>query len=88
MEIEAPAGYNLPADPELASVELKLTKDTSGNVTSAASMSQTQQVNNSKAANMPETGGMGTTLFYIVGGLMAAGAAILLITQKRMRAAR
>ena len=51
-------------------------------------MSQTQQVNNSKAANMPETGGMGTTLFYIVGGLMAAGAAILLITQKRMRAAR
>lgn len=88
VEIEAPAGYNLPADPALASVELKLTKDTSGNVTGVASMSQTQQVNNSKAANMPETGGMGTTLFYIVGGLMAAGAAILLITQKRMRAAR
>lgn len=88
VEIEAPAGYNLPANPELASVELKLTKDTSGNVTSAVSMSQTQQVNNSKAANMPETGGMGTTLFYIVGGLMAVGAAILLITQKRMRAAR
>ena len=88
VEIEAPAGYNLPADPALASVELKLTKDTSGNVTSATSMSQTQQVNNSKAANMPETGGMGTTLFYIVGGLMAAGAAILLITQKRMHAAR
>lgn len=88
VEIEAPAGYNLPADPELATVELKLTKDTSGNVTSVTSMSQTQVVKNSKAANMPETGGMGTTLFYIVGGLMAVGAAILLITQKRMRAAR
>lgn len=42
---------------------------------------------NVKGDELPETGGMGTTLFYIVGGLMVAGAAILLVTKKRMGAA-
>ena len=46
-----------------------------------------EQVVNTKGEELPETGGMGTTLFYIVGGLMVAGAAILLVTKKRMGAA-
>lgn len=33
---------------------------------------------------LPSTGGVGTTLFYVFGGLLFAGAAILLITKKRM----
>ena len=36
---------------------------------------------------LPETGGMGTTLFYLVGGLMVVAAVVLLVTKKRMRAA-
>ena len=47
----------------------------------------TVTVKNTKGEELPETGGMGTTLFYIVGGLMVAGAAILLVTKKRMGAA-
>ena len=39
---------------------------------------------NEAGVELPETGGMGTTLFYIIGGLLVAGAAILLITKKRM----
>lgn len=35
---------------------------------------------------LPETGGMGTTMFYVVGGLMAAAAVVLLITKKRVSA--
>ncbi|MBQ9317997.1 MAG: LPXTG cell wall anchor domain-containing protein, partial [Atopobiaceae bacterium] len=33
---------------------------------------------------LPSTGGMGTTLFYVVGGLMVAGAAIALIAKNRV----
>ena len=39
---------------------------------------------NNKGSTLPETGGMGTTIFYIVGGLLVVGAAVLLITKKRM----
>ena len=41
---------------------------------------------NEAGVELPETGGMGTTLFYVIGGLLVAGAAILLITKKRMSA--
>lgn len=43
-------------------------------------------VENSKGAHLPTTGGIGTTIFYIVGGCLMIGAAILLITKKRMTA--
>ena len=36
------------------------------------------------ARNCPSTGGIGTTIFYIVGSLLAVGAVILLVTKKRM----
>ena len=40
-------------------------------------------VNNS-GAQLPETGGMGTTLFYVLGGILVLVAIILLVTRKRM----
>ena len=40
-------------------------------------------VNNS-GATLPETGGMGTTIFYVVGGALVLGAAVLLVTRRRM----
>ena len=33
---------------------------------------------------LPSTGGIGTTIFYVVGGLLMVGAGILLVTKKRM----
>ena len=33
---------------------------------------------------LPETGGIGTTIFYVVGGLLMVAAAILLVSKKRM----
>lgn len=35
-------------------------------------------------STLPSTGGMGTTLFYVLGGVLLAAAVILLITRKRM----
>ncbi|MBR4941243.1 MAG: LPXTG cell wall anchor domain-containing protein, partial [Clostridia bacterium] len=33
---------------------------------------------------LPETGGIGTKIFYIAGGALAVVAVVLLITKKRM----
>ena len=43
-------------------------------------------VENSKGSTLPTTGGMGTTIFYVIGSILVLGAAILLITKKRMSA--
>ena len=42
------------------------------------------QVINESGALLPSTGGIGTTIFYVVGALLMAGAGILLVTKKRM----
>lgn len=39
---------------------------------------------NNKGTVLPETGGMGTTLFYVIGSILVLGAAVALITKKRM----
>ena len=43
-------------------------------------------VENNKGATLPETGGVGTTLFYVIGGILMVGAIVLLIAKKRMNA--
>lgn len=40
---------------------------------------------NNKGVELPETGGVGTTLFYIFGGCLVLGAIVLMITKKRMK---
>lgn len=45
----------------------------------------TNIINNSGSL-LPSTGGIGTTIFYVVGGILVAAAGILLVTKKRMSA--
>lgn len=40
---------------------------------------------NVSGAQMPETGGIGTTIFYTLGGLMVVAAGVLLVTKRRMQ---
>jgi fimbrial isopeptide formation D2 family protein/LPXTG-motif cell wall-anchored protein len=40
---------------------------------------------NSKNKSLPSTGGTGTKIFYAVGGLLVIGAAVFLLTNRRMR---
>ena len=92
-ETLAPAGFNILKDP----VKFKITaaynevgsalaKDnptvTVG--TGVASTAMKFNVVNQSGATLPETGGVGTTLFYIIGGVLMVGAAVLLVTRKRM----
>lgn len=39
---------------------------------------------NQSGTELPSTGGMGTTLFFALGGILVAGAAVLLVVKKRM----
>lgn len=39
---------------------------------------------NSMTTTLPETGGMGTTMLYVAGGILLIGSAVLLVTKKRM----
>lgn len=42
------------------------------------------EVVNMTGAQLPETGGIGTTIFYVLGSILALGAGIVLITKRRM----
>ena len=41
---------------------------------------------NQKGTELPSTGGIGTTIFYIVGAILVIGAGVLLVTRRRMNA--
>ena len=53
-------------------------------VDSIAQSSNTVGVRNSAGSTLPVTGGIGTTIFYILGSVMVLGAVVLLITKRRM----
>lgn len=79
-EIEAPNGYNKLADDE--EVKIEPTTDTENNKMSLAAV--TAEINNNSGSELPSTGGMGTTIFYVLGSILLFGATVLLITKKRM----
>lgn len=45
----------------------------------------TTTIINQEGVVLPSTGGIGTTIFYIVGGVLVVGAVVLLIVRRRMR---
>ena len=45
---------------------------------------QAVTVENNKGSLLPSTGGMGTTIFYLLGGILVIGAAIMLIARRRV----
>lgn len=86
-ETEAPEGYNLLTEPisiTIAAVHKENSDGKSVNLSLNGSVKRENPVLNTKGTTLPETGGMGTTMFYIIGGVLVAGAAVLLITKKRM----
>ena len=44
------------------------------------------EIENNSGATLPETGGIGTTIFYILGAILVLGAGIVLVTRRRMSA--
>ena len=75
VETKAPAGYNQLDKPVLVKVN---------GGTTAAELSVTAKVENQAGTLLPSTGGVGTTVFYVLGAVLVLGAVVLLVTKKRM----
>ncbi len=82
-ETETLQGYNLLDDTITAVIK------ENGEVEYKYSSSETPADNSITIVNesgglLPSTGGIGTTIFYTLGGLLVVGAAVLLVTKKRV----
>mgnify|MGYP004462601741 FL=1 len=59
------------------------TTDNKSSVDTGTTGSATVTIENTAGSTLPSTGGMGTKLFYTIGGILMAGAAIVLVIRKR-----
>lgn len=98
VETTTPSGYNTIADIEFTISAGHVDGDSpylntlSGNVTSGTATftadvndgSLSTDVVNNSGIQLPSTGGIGTTIFYVLGSVLVIGAAVLLVTKKRM----
>ena len=89
-EMEAPEGYNKLTNPITIVISFnkngtpKWTATQNGNPMELEGNLFAFEVVNKAGATLPTTGGMGTTLFYVVGAVLVMAAVVLLITKKRV----
>ena len=95
-ETKVPAGYNKIADIKFeitTEVDNDQTSQTGKKITFATNNPKIQvesdntlelKVENQKGTELPSTGGIGTTMFYVIGTVLVLGAAVLLISKRRM----
>ena len=77
VEKTVPAGYNGAADVDITIAGRNFT---------AENLIQSATVVNKEGPALPSTGGIGTTIFYIVGSVLLLAAAIVLIARRRTAA--
>ena len=70
VETAAPDGYNMLKDPITVKV--------------GTENAFVAEIENKSGNELPSTGGIGTTIFYVLGGLMVTGAVVVLVSKKRM----
>lgn len=85
-ETSTPAGYNTcaPITVEIGAVHKENADGTTVNLT-LTQKNTDNTIQNQKGSTLPSTGGIGTTMFYVGGGVLVAGAGVLLITKKRAK---
>ena len=90
-EIKAPDGYNILNDAITVTIGFTAPANDTDDCTWTYSKNlevvngvATITFENGSGKELPSTGGIGTTIFYVVGGLLVVGAAIVLITRRRL----
>ena len=94
VEIAAPEGYNRLDTPQEVVVTGNDVDDGETSIENTANATgefdshniATADVNNATGTALPSTGGIGTTIFYVIGAILVLGAGILLVTRRRMNA--
>lgn len=92
LEVKAPANYNLLTSAKPITVNSVKEEniidgkyeENDGKTHIYKGYTETAKVENNSGSQLPETGGIGTTIFYVVGGLLMVGAAVLFVAKKRM----
>lgn len=86
-ETKVPAGYNKCDDITIV-ISATHTEDSTGNSATTtlteATTGMDNDIVNEMGTTLPETGGIGTTMFYVIGAILVVGAAVVMITRKRM----
>ena len=83
-ETKAPNGYNALTSP--IKIEIKQKDDGKQQILMNDREVTTVEVLNNKGDLLPSTGGMGTTLIYLIGGALVLGSGIVLANKKRAKA--
>ena len=81
IESTVPEGYNPAADSTFT-----INAATADGALTTANLEQTSTVVNNEGSELPSTGGIGTTIFYIIGAILVIGAGVVLVTRRRMNA--
>ena len=88
-ETKAPGGYNKLAGPVKVEISHGVT-DEGAHMTHTLKQDATDveqvEIENKSGTELPSTGGIGTTIFYVLGSILVIGAVVLLIAKKRMSA--
>lgn len=80
VETKAPAGYNKLK--EAVKVEIEDLDEDDNDLLSTVTAKEVS-VENKAGVELPATGGIGTTIFYVVGGVLVVAAGVLLVVKKR-----
>ncbi len=91
-ETKAPDGYNKLAGPVKVEISHAVT-DEGAHMTHTLKQGEPNaekvgqvEIENKSGTELPSTGGIGTTIFYVLGSILVIGAVVLLIVKKRMSA--
>ena len=83
-ETKAPAGYNILTESKTVHISWDAKNGFSYTFDGQTGESNVITIINQAGTELPSTGGMGTTLFYLIGGTLVLAAVVLLVTRRRM----
>lgn len=78
-ETKQPAGYNKLSGPVTVVIDMD------GKVTVGGTEVTQVDVENKTGTVLPSTGGMGTTMIYLIGGVLVLGSGVVLATKRRVK---